>query len=73
VIERKGNGPDYPSYVIAANTARYKPAKGWVLQRGAMHVDSGLAPQPDYRFDSLVDRHFREPPKQLTLAQEGAD
>ncbi|HMF99669.1 MAG TPA: LptF/LptG family permease, partial [Gemmatimonadaceae bacterium] len=32
VIERKGNGPDYPSFVITANTARYKPRTGWVLQ-----------------------------------------
>jgi len=70
VIERKGNGPDYPSYVIAANTARYKPAKGWVLQRGAMHVIPDSLHNLTISFDSLVDRHFREPPKQLTLAQK---
>jgi lipopolysaccharide export system permease protein len=70
VIERKGNGPDYPSYVIAANTARYKPARGWMLQRGAMHVIPDSLHNLTISFDSLVDRHFREPPKQLTLAQK---
>jgi lipopolysaccharide export system permease protein len=70
VIERKGKGPDYPSYVIAANNARYKPAKGWVLQKGAMHVIPDSLHNLTFSFDSLVDRHFREEPKQLTLAQK---
>ena len=70
VIERKGNGPDYPSFVITANTARYSARKGWVLQRGAMHVIPDTLHNMTFSFDSLVDRHFTEPPKQLTLAQK---
>jgi lipopolysaccharide export system permease protein len=70
VIERKGNGPDYPSYVITANGARYTPRGGWVLQHGAMHIIPDTVHNMTFSFDSLVDRHFSEAPKQLTLSQK---
>jgi lipopolysaccharide export system permease protein len=70
VIERKGNGPDYPSFVVTANTARYSTRKGWILQRGAMHVIPDTLRNMTITFDSLVDRHFTEAPKQLTLTQK---
>ncbi|HEY5021184.1 MAG TPA: LptF/LptG family permease [Gemmatimonadaceae bacterium] len=69
-IERKGNGPDYPSYVINASTAKYRTAKGWLLQKGAMHLLTDSMQDITFSFDSLVDRHFSEPPKQLTLSQK---
>jgi lipopolysaccharide export system permease protein len=69
-IERKGNGPDYPSYVINASTAKYRTAKGWLLQKGAMHLLTDSMQDITFSFDSLVDRHFTEPPKQLTLSQK---
>jgi lipopolysaccharide export system permease protein len=69
-IERKGKGPDYPSYVLSANSARYTPARGWVLKGGALHVVPDTLQNMTFAFDSLVDRHFTEPPKQLTLAQK---
>lgn len=70
VIERKGNGPDYPSYVITASAARYRAGKGWLLQRGAVHVIPDTLRNLTVGFDSLVDRRFSEAPKQLTLAQK---
>lgn len=70
VIERKGNGPDYPSYVITANAAHYDGERGWVLRQGAMHVIPDTLHNLTFSFDSLVDRHFTEPPKQLTLTQK---
>jgi lipopolysaccharide export system permease protein len=70
VIERKGNGPDYPSYLITANSAHYKSSRGWLLQRGAMHVIPDTLHNMTFSFDSLVDRHFTEAPKQLTLTQK---
>jgi lipopolysaccharide export system permease protein len=70
VIERKGNGPDYPSYVISANNAAYKPKTGWVLGKGAMHVIPDSLHNMTFTFDSLRDRHFREAPKVLTLAEK---
>ncbi len=70
VIERKGNGPDYPSYVVSSNTARYRPGKGWLLEKGAMHLLTDSMQNITFSFDSLVDRHFTEAPKQLTLTQK---
>ena len=70
VIERKGKGPDYPSYVISSNNANYRTRKGWLLQKGAMHLFTDSMPNLTFSFDSLVDRHFTEPPKQLTLTQK---
>ncbi|GJG85537.1 hypothetical protein tb265_07180 [Gemmatimonadetes bacterium T265] len=37
-IDRKGNGPDYPGLLIAAERARWTAGRGWVLAKGAMHV-----------------------------------
>jgi lipopolysaccharide export system permease protein len=70
VIERKGNGPDYPSYVITSNTAKYRAGKGWLLQKGAMHLLTDSTQNLTFSFDSMVDRHFTEAPKQLTLTQK---
>jgi lipopolysaccharide export system permease protein len=70
VIERKGNGPDYPSYVITANGARYTAKRGWVMTKGAMHIIPDSLNNITISFDSAVDRHFTEPPKQLTLSQK---
>ncbi|HMG96098.1 MAG TPA: LptF/LptG family permease, partial [Gemmatimonadaceae bacterium] len=70
VIERKGNGPDYPTYVITANSASYSAKKGWVLKQGAMHIIPDTLHNLTLSFDSLTDRHFTELPKQLTLTQK---
>lgn len=70
VIERKGKGPDYPSYVISSNNASYRPGKGWLLQKGAMHLLTDSMQNVTFSFDSLVDRHFTEPPTQLTLTEK---
>ncbi len=69
VIERKGKGPDYPSYVLSANSAKYT-AKGWSLRNGALHIIPDTLHNLTFSFDSLTDRHFTEAPKQLTLAQK---
>jgi len=69
-IERKGKGPEYPSYVLSANAARYTPATGWMLKGGALHVVPDTLHNMTFAFDSVVDKHFTEPPKQLTLAQK---
>ena len=71
VIERKGNGPDYPTYVISANAAQYDTTTTkWTLRHGAMHVIPDSLHNLTITFDSLVDRHFTEAPKQLTLTQK---
>ena len=70
VIERKGKGPEYPSYVVSANSARYNAKTGWIMKGGALHVIPDTLHNVTFSFDSLVDKHFIEPPKQLTLAQK---
>lgn len=69
-IERKGNGPDYPSYVLTSSSAQYRNGKGWLLKKGAMHLLTDSTQNLTFSFDSLIDRHFSEAPKQLTLAQK---
>ncbi len=70
VIERKGKGPDYPSYIISADKATYATRRGWLLEKGAMHVLTDSMENLTIGFDSLVDKHLSEAPKQLTLAQK---
>ena len=69
VIERKGKGADYPSYVTSAAGARYKNGR-WVISRGTMHIIPDTLTNMTFAFDSLVDRHFTEAPRQLTLSQK---
>src|SRR6202022_4541767 len=70
MIERKGKGPDYPSYIISSNNATYRTRKGWLLQTGAMHLLTDSMQNLTFSFDSLFDRHFTEPPQQLTLSEK---
>jgi lipopolysaccharide export system permease protein len=70
-VERKGNGSSYPSYVLSAATATYRPMKHqWLVQRGAMHVIPDSLHNMTFAFDSVLDKAFTEEPRQLTLAQK---
>ena len=40
------------------------------MKAGALHIIPDTLHNLTFSFDSLVDRHFTEPPKQLTLAQK---
>ncbi|MEO8945522.1 MAG: LptF/LptG family permease [Gemmatimonadaceae bacterium] len=64
-IERKGSGPDYPSYIVNAANATYTP-HGWALGHGDMHILTGLATNITFSFDSLYDKQFTEKPQDLT-------
>lgn len=66
-IERKGSGPDYPSYIATANAAAYTP-HGWMLGRGTMHILTGNATNITFTFDSLYDKQFTERPEELTAS-----
>ena len=66
-IERKGSGPDYPSYIATANAASYTP-HGWMLGRGNMHILTGDATNITFSFDSLYDKQFTEKPEELTVS-----
>ena len=70
-VERKGSGPNYPSYALSAAEASYRPAKkNWIIRHGAMHVIPDSLHNVTFPFDSAFDRSFNEEPRQLTLAQK---
>jgi lipopolysaccharide export system permease protein len=66
-IERKGKGPAYPSYILSAANARYKPPRGWMLTKGSMHVLTDSLEDITYQFDSARDNRFAERPQDLML------
>lgn len=66
-IERKGRGPAYPSYILSANAARFKPSKGWTITKGSMHVLTDSLEDITYQFDSARDNRFAERPQDLML------
>lgn len=68
VIERRGKGADYPSYVILGTNAVYSRARGWSIRRGAMHIIPDSLSSVTFTFDSLTDRRFRERPGDLTAS-----
>ena len=70
-IERKGNGPDYPTYVLAAETGEYTRSGRWKLGSGAMHViPADTLTNITFVFDSLRDRNMREAPVQLMATEK---
>jgi lipopolysaccharide export system permease protein len=64
-IERKGRGPDYPTYVITAREAGWKPGGGWALQQGAMHVVPDTMRDVAFSFERMIDRRLTERPADL--------
>jgi lipopolysaccharide export system permease protein len=70
-IERKGNGPAYPTYILSADSARFEPsgAEGrWRLGKGQMNVVSDTGPSFMLTFESGYDLHFRERPPDMMRA-----
>jgi len=72
-IDRKGQWPDYPSYLIYSGNARWAARRGWQLDSGVMHVLTGDSSNFTVSFDSLRDRAFTEPPKSLLTNQKAPD
>ena len=65
-IERRGNGTDYPSYVLTARNARYNAKQGWTLGSGNLEViPDTTAATFAVVFDSLHDRRLSERPVEM--------
>ncbi len=68
-IERRGNGTDYPSYLITSPTATWSAKRGrggaWVVGRGSVHLIPDSTGDITFSFDSLRDRHLSERPGDL--------
>lgn len=74
-IERKGNGKEYPTYVVSADSARFEPADSsrgaggrWRLQSGQMNVVSDTGTSFMLQFTSGYDPHFLERPQDMMRA-----
>ena len=64
-VERKGVGPEYPTYVITAREAAWQPGRGWALQNGAMHVVPDTVSDVAISFARMIDRKLTERPADL--------
>src|SRR3954452_12151329 len=66
LIERKGNGPDYPTVLISSAGANYQPkAKMWTLRKGEMHVIRDSSTSFNISFDGMLDSKMTEQPMDL--------
>lgn len=73
VVERKGSGPEYPSFVLNASSATYAPKSGWTIRNGAMHVMPDTLNNVTFSFDSLRDRRFLERPNELIASPKAPE
>ncbi len=72
-IERKGRGPDYPTYLLTARSGEWHPREGWMFTRGELHVLPNDRVNVVFSFDSLRDRRFTERPAELTANPRSPD
>ena len=62
-IERKGNGPDYPTVLVSAASATYHaPLKLWTLTNGEMHIIRDSTSNYTMSFGALLDSKMTEQP-----------
>ena len=77
-IERRGTGPDFPSYTIYARDARFalttRPTSpDWTLKGGVIHIMPDEETSFAVAFDSLRDARFREAPRTLMADPRAPD
>ena len=68
-IERKGSGPSYPTYLLTADSAQYRPGANafgqWVMRHGQMHVVGDTGTNFSISFAMARDKHFTERPTDM--------
>ena len=66
-IERKGRLGDstYPSTLLSAQNAIFKPERGWTVHYGNLHVLTDSITDVAFAFDSVHDRQLAERPVEL--------
>ena len=68
-VERKGNGPAYPTTIVTARGGTWQDRSGhWLLRDGQMHIVPTDSTSLAVQFDSLADKHFVEAPRELMAA-----
>jgi lipopolysaccharide export system permease protein len=65
-IERKGMGPEYPTYLLTARTAEWRDSTDrWTLMGGELHILPDSMTDMVFEYDSLLDNTLREAPEEL--------
>jgi len=67
-IERKGRGPQYPTYVLSVDSATYHPTSRthpWVLGRGAINLVNDTGSTVTISFAAAYDNRFVERPLEM--------
>lgn len=64
-IERRGSGADYPTMIVAAENATWKPGTGWMLSRGEMKLVIDSNPDFALVFARMWDKGMVERPMDL--------
>ncbi|HET7630743.1 MAG TPA: LptF/LptG family permease [Gemmatimonadaceae bacterium] len=65
-IERRGLGPDYPTYLVVAERAHFE-GDHWQLSRGAMHVMPDSSSSMVWEFGLMRDNQFRSRPGDMMM------
>ncbi len=74
VVERKGKDASYPTYFVAARTAKFDARqRQWTLHDGVVHILPTDSASIAIQFDSLRDRRMREEPRTLMAASKVPD
>lgn len=68
-LERRGSGPEYPTYVLTADHGQYDRETGWLLRDGFLHVVPDARMSFVVHFDSSLARGMTVEPRDL-LSQE---
>ena len=64
-IERKGVGLDYPTYMLSATRASYKPDSGWLLEKGVLAIVGDSSHVMALQFAKARERHLAERPSDM--------
>ncbi len=64
-IERRGQGAEYPTYVLSAERGDWTASKGWTLKKGRLHLIPGDGANIAFQFDSARDAKLSERPIDL--------
>lgn len=72
-IERKGAGPEFPSYFLTAVSAGFAPGTGWTLRNGTLRLFMERGREVALGFDSLRQRVMTERPLDLTVEPKAPD
>jgi lipopolysaccharide export system permease protein len=70
-VERRGRGETYPTYLLSARSASYRPARAsagqyhWLLENGEMDVIPDTTHVFSIAFDRMVDKRLTERPTDM--------